>query len=135
MADYPLIGTGWAFPLGVNSGGGIKMLSGPADIEAAIRLILATRPGDRLMRPEFGCQIWELVFAPLDANTVALARKYIKDALFRWEPRVDVNGVVIRTYPDDGAMTIEVKYSIRNTLDERTLVYPFYVIPHEESAQ
>jgi hypothetical protein len=132
VADFPLVGTGWAYPLGVTSGGGIRLISGPDDVDSAIRLILSTRPGDRLMRPQFGCRIWELVFAPIDANTVGRARRYVRDALYQWEPRITVTSVRIGTYPDHGLLTIEIAYDLRSTLDRRTLVHPFYVIPHEE---
>jgi phage baseplate assembly protein W len=133
-ADFPLVGTGWAWPLGVGSGGGIRLLSGPDDVDSAIRLILSTRPGDRLMRPQFGCRIWELVFAPIDANTIGTARQHVREALFQWEPRIAVRSVRVDAYADHGLLAIEIDYDLRSTLDRRTLVHPFYVIPHEEKA-
>ena len=135
MADFPLVGTGWAWPLGVNAGGGIRLLSGPDDIDSAIRLILSTRPGDRLMRPKFGCRIWELVFAPIDANTIGQARQHVQEALFVWEPRITLRSVRVDAYPDQGLLAVSIDYNLRSTLDRRTLVYPFYVIPLEEKAQ
>lgn len=130
-----LIGRGWAFPLGVDSRGGIALAEGEEEIRQAILLIVRTRRGARVMRPEFGCRIWELLFGPNDASTWTMAGHHVREALGWWEPRIEVDDV--RAAPDPGnpaAMEIEVDYTIRATHDQRSLVFPFYLIPDEPAA-
>jgi len=126
--DREYIGQGLAFPLQVNPRGELALASGERDIEQAIYIVLSTVPGERVMRPEFGCRVHELVFAPHNAATEGLAALYVKEALDRWEPRVDVMAVEIETDPlHDGALLINVKYRVRDTHNERSIVYPFYL--------
>ena len=130
--DY--LGVGWAFPVGVDARGRIALARQESDVEQAIRMILLTPKGQRVMRPEFGCQIHDLMFAPNDATTAGLARFYVEDALGMWEPRIDVEEVDVRADPTDTArMLITIRYILRATYDERTLVFPFYRIPGEVS--
>ena len=128
-----IVGAGWAFPLHVDGAGGIALARGENDIEQAIRIILGTAKGERRMRPNFGCAIHDLVFAPNDESTWGLARYAVEEALGWWEPRIDVEEVVVGPNPDEAArLDIEILYSIRATKDRRTLVYPFYMITPEE---
>jgi phage baseplate assembly protein W len=102
-------------------------------VEEAIRLILSTAPGERRMRPEFGCSIHEFVFAPLNASTIGMIRYYVTEALARWEPRIEVTAVHARPDPlADGCLLIDITYTLRTSGDERNLVYPFYTIPEHE---
>jgi len=113
--------------------GGIALAQGVTDIEQAIGIILGTAPGERRMRPNFGCRIHELVFHPINATTIGLACHYVEEALGWWEPRIDVLRVDVRPDPLEPArLLINVHYQVRATKDERTLVYPFYRIPGEE---
>ena len=133
MAD--IIGSGWAFPVAVDARGRISLARGERDIEEAMKIILLTPRGERPMRPEFGCKIHDLIFAPNNASTIGLARRYVEQALARWEPRITVKEV--RAYPDSvasGRLLVEIDYQIRSTLDRRTLVFPFYQIPGEAGA-
>jgi phage baseplate assembly protein W len=134
MAGTPddFLGRGWSFPLRVNSRGGISLSPGGRDIEEAIRVILSTAKGERHMRPEFGCGIHTLVFAPYNANTLNLIDHYIREALGMWEPRIDVTDVVVESDSvEHGLVLISVFYTVRATNDERNLVYPFYLIHSE----
>lgn len=125
-----VLGAGWAFPVDVDGRGGIRLARGAEDVEQAIRLILGTVPGERRMRPEFGCGIHQFVFAPMDATTFGMICYYVTEALGRWEPRIEVNDVHVRRDPTaDACLLIEVDYTLRATNDERNLVYPFYTIP------
>ena len=129
MSDE-FIGRGWAFPLRTDATGGIALVSREREIEEAIRLVLGTAPGERPMRPEFGCRIHEHVFSPADGTTASAIAADVKAALRRWEPRVDVEDVVVSFDAHDPAvMYIDVRYAIRRTNDRRNLVFPFYVIP------
>jgi len=133
VRDREYIGQGLAFPLQLDPRGGIALASGERDIEQAIRIILMTAPGERMMRPEFGCRIHELVFAPHDAATESLAVYYVQEALARWEPRIDLQAVDIVADPRrDGVLLVEIKYQIKDTHDERSIVYPFYLTGEEE---
>jgi phage baseplate assembly protein W len=117
----------------VDHTGSIALTSGPDDLDRSIRVVLATAPSERVMRPRFGCRIWDLLFEPINANTLGLMAHAVREALAEWEPRVDVENVEI--HPDGrdrGLVHIEVTYQVRTTNDRRNLVYPFYVIPREE---
>ena len=126
------IGVGWAFPLRTDSTGGIALVSREREIEEAIRLILGTAPGERPMRPEFGCRIHDEVFAEADNATAGRIATDVRDALRRWEPRIAVEEVVVTLDPTDpSTLFIDVRYTIRSTNDRRNLVFPFYTIPAE----
>jgi hypothetical protein len=130
MADF--LGVGWSFPVAVDARGRISMSRHERDIEEAIRMILLTPQGQRVMRPEFGCQVHELVFAPNDATTAGLAIHYVQEALKMWEPRILVKSVDAVPDADDPArLLIEIHYEIKATHDSRSLVFPFYRIPGE----
>jgi len=128
-----IIGSGLAFPLQVDRRGGIALARDEVDVEQAIELILATAPGERPMRPEFGCGVHDFVFGSIDAATVGQMELAIRDALDRWEPRVVVESVEFNLDEvADGRLIIDIGYRVRVTNTMRNLVYPFYVIPAEE---
>jgi uncharacterized protein len=128
-----IIGSGLAFPLQVDRRGGIALARDETDIEQAIELILATAPGERPMRPEFGCGVHDFVFDSVDASTVGRMELAIRDALDRWEPRVVVDSVEFNLDEvGEGRLIIDIGYRVRATNNMRNLVYPFYVIPAEE---
>lgn len=137
--DNKLVGQGWRFSPGINTHGGVALVHDEEEIAQAIRIILGTAQGERVMRPDFGSQLHELVFAPINEHTMALARRYVEDALARWEPRISVKQIDIRDpFQTDaynrnalGCLAIEIQYEIKLTADQRTLVYPFYLIPGE----
>ena len=128
-----IIGSGLAFPLQVDRRGGIALARDETDVEQAIELILATAPGERPMRPEFGFGVHDFVFDTIDAKTVGKMELAIRDALDRWEPRVVVETVEFNLDEvADGRLIIDIGYRVRVTNTMRNLVYPFYVIPAEE---
>jgi uncharacterized protein len=127
------IGSGWSFPLGVDTTGGIALVSEEQELEQAMRLILSTAYGERPMRPEFGCGIHDLVFAPADATTAGRIAYEVRMSLARWEPRVEVVSVDVTISEHDRAtLYIDINYVIAGENDPRNLVFPFYVIPSEE---
>jgi Bacteriophage baseplate protein W len=133
--DSPaFVGRGWSYPVGVNHVGGIGTADGVDNVEQAIYVVLATAPGERPMRPEFGCPLVDYMFAPLEPATYGRVAADVEQALRRWEPRIDLHGVTVGADPDqDGTLLIEVSYSLRHSYDRRNLVFPFYVIPeHRE---
>lgn len=130
MTDF--IGAGWAFPVGVDARGRIALARHEVDVEQAIRMIITTPRGQRVMRPTFGCHIHDLLFAPNHEGTAALAARYVSDALGQWEPRIDVVSVNAAPDPDDAScLLIEITYRLKTTNDQRSLVFPFYTIPGE----
>jgi phage baseplate assembly protein W len=129
-----ILGSGVAFPLQIDSTGAIALARAEDDVDQAIGLILGTAPGERPMRPEFGCAVHDFVFDTLDAATVGKMEAAIRAALDRWEPRIEVESVefdLSRTL--DGELLATIGYRLRATNNNRNLVYPFYVIPAEES--
>ena len=134
MTSSDFIGRGWSFPPGVNSSGGIAMSSGTEELENAMRLILLTALGERLMRPEFGCRIWDFVFHPLTPNTIGEMKNAVEEALQRWEPRAAIEQVDVAPAVHDGAFAIvEIHYRVLETNDRRNLVVPFYEIGQESA--
>lgn len=129
-----IIGTGLAYPLGVDRRGGLALARGEEDVEQAISIILSTAPGQRPMRQEFGCGLHDYVFDVLDAATLGRMEAEIRRALERWEPRIEVEGVDfdVEASPS-GLLAITIAYRLRATNDVRNLVYPFYVVPAEET--
>jgi phage baseplate assembly protein W len=126
------IGAGWAFPVRTDPTGSIALVRREREIEESIRIILSTAPGERPMRPEFGCAVHEHVFAPADATTAGDIAYTVRVALDRWEPRIDLEDVVVRfDQADSGTLYIEILYTVRGTNDPRNLVFPFYVIPSD----
>ena len=131
------IGSGWAFPLRTDRTGSIALVGDQREIEESIHLILATSPGERPMRPEFGCSVHDYVFASANAATAGDIAYAVRVALDRWEPRIRLENVVVNfDGVDAGLLLIDVQYTIRGTNDPRNLVFPFYVIPRngEEAA-
>ena len=132
--SYDFVGAGWAFPLGVDARGGIALARRDQELEQAIRLILATYPGERPMRPEFGSRLRDFVFRSASIDTAAELAHEVEKALLRWEPRVDVERVNVTVDPDDRSrLYIDLYYSVKGTNDRRNLVFPFYTIPDDGS--
>jgi phage baseplate assembly protein W len=133
MAD--ILGSGLAFPLGVDHRGGIALARAEEDVAQAIGLILGTAPGERVMRPEFGCEIHHLMFDNVDAAMVGAMDTAVRAALERWEPRIEVTAVECDlSRAAEGVLDVMIEYTIRATSRRNNLVYPFYVIPSEELA-
>ena len=128
MSDH--LGVGWAFPVGVNARGRIAMVRGERSVEQSILMILMTPKGQRVMRPDYGCQIHELLFAPNDATTMGLASFYVDEALRTWEPRIEVIHVSAHsdeTHPE--RMILNIQYRLRDSHVEQSMVFPFYRMP------
>lgn len=118
------LGTGWAFPIQVGDTGGIRMRSREDDIREAIGIVLGTRLGERVMRPEFGSGLADLVFDPNDANLAGRIEFLVRKALERWEPRIALKEVKAR--PAGERMEIDVRYIVRRTNREDNVVVPFF---------
>lgn len=121
------LGRGLAFPVAVDAEGGVAMAAHEEDIRQAIRIILDTDPGERVMRPDFGAGLRALVFEPINTHTLALARHSVEQALVLWEPRIDSISVQVSAQARQGRIQIEVRYRVRSTNTFYNLVYPFFL--------
>ncbi|MGE3960553.1 MAG: GPW/gp25 family protein [Dehalococcoidia bacterium] len=126
------IGRGWTFPPRVDDRGRIALASGTDELEAAMRFILLTALGERVMRPEFGCRAWDYLYEPMNPNTLGLIETAVEDALLRWEPRVTVDRVVAsEDATREAIVSVDVQYTVKETNDRRNLVVPYYEIGEE----
>lgn len=126
------VGRGWNFPVALSVAGGIAMSTGLQEIEQSIYLVLATYPGERPMRPEFGTPLADFVFEPADGRTFGRIAYVVDEALRRWEPRIAVDDVLVGPHPDAAEqILIEIVYHVRDDYDRRNLLVPFYRIPQE----
>ena len=129
MKDAAFKGTGWAFPPSFGPGGAsVATVSGDADILESLQILLATTPGERVMRPKFGCDLSDYVFAEMDQSTVAAITRTVKDALLNYEPRIEVEDVDVSRDPDgEGTLLIRIQWRSRLTNGRYNMVYPFYL--------
>jgi uncharacterized protein len=125
------LGTGLSFPLQSNVQGGLKLSSAAQKVKESIWLILRTDLGERVYRPNFGCRLSELAFAPLNNDTLLRIRLYVLEALQTWEPRIEVDEV--RADPDaaTGRVNIIIDYRLKSYPDPYSFVYPFYLVSEE----
>ena len=122
------LGVGWSFPTGTDPATGDVSLSAyERDVKEAIRIILQTAPGERVMRPGFGCGIHDLVFEEISSTTVAAVQATVQDALIAFEPRIELLGVSVDPFDAlNGLLLIKIDYRVRRTNQTDNLVYPFY---------
>jgi phage baseplate assembly protein W len=133
IMEKAFLGRGWKFPIEVDSTTGrVKMSEFEEDIAEAIRIILWTAKGERVMRPEFGCGLHDYVFTTTDATSLRLLASDIEEAIRVWEPRVESAEVEVSLDEQDpGKLLIHIDYVVRSTNNLYNLVYPFYI--HEGS--
>ena len=127
MAEF--LGVGWGFPIDWDeSKQRFVIAEYEESIRQAIRIVLSTALGERVMRPNFGCGIHELVFAPNSAATRGLAESHVSEALLRWEPRIEVLDVRAEASGEqDEELLISINYRVQMTDSRFNLVYPFYL--------
>jgi phage baseplate assembly protein W len=125
--DRAFLGVGWAFPPAAAPTGDIAMAAYDDDVRQAILIILQTTPGERVMRPQFGAGLADLVFEPITTALLALVQHRAETALIQWEPRIDVDAVTVTPNPPLGRIDIDIRYQVRQTSTFYNLVYPFYL--------
>ena len=119
-----------AFPFQLGDRNQIALVSGDLAIRQSIYIIVYTIPGERVMHPDFGCEIHSLVFDPVNDETAVVAERYVRDALLRWEPRINVQEVKVTPGNTElGEMSIAVSYQIKGQYEPRSLVFPYYLVP------
>lgn len=128
LVNSDFLGRGWAFPLALSPAGCVESSTGEQKIRESIVVILSTAPGERVLMPTFGCRIAELVFAPNNGTTRALAQTYVGEALKVWEPRIGLTSIAIDVDPKaPNVLLINIDYVVRETNSASNLVYPFYL--------
>ena len=121
------LGTGWSYPVTTDNQGDIRMEEAADNIERSVRIILNTAKGERVMRPEFGCDIHDQVFSSLSPATLNRIEEAVRDALVRWEPRISVDRVGAEPDPETpNKVRIEIDYWIESTNSHENMVYPFF---------
>lgn len=123
-----VIGKGWSFPIKPNLSGRMEYMGGDEKIRQSIWLILNTAPGERVMLPDFGCGIHDMVFEPNTVGTRGLIQQQVRDSLTLWEQRIDVIDVRVETPPEArNYLLIRVDYQVRSNNAFYNLVYPFFI--------
>ena len=129
MEDHKdFLGRGWAMPVELEPRTGlVASVQHEEDIRQSIRIILETTPGERVMRPNFGCGIHEMVFDALDSTAIQRVRSIVEESLRRCEARIDVLEVTVEETPaEQGRLIVEIEYRVRKTNQTGNLVFPFY---------
>ena len=122
------LGVGWAYPVATDPlRGDIQMASYERDVREAIRIILETAPGERAMRPTFGCGIHQLVFEEINTATLTAVQASVREALTIWEPRIELEEVAVDPLQAaEGLLIVSIDYRVRDTNQLDNLVYPFF---------
>jgi phage baseplate assembly protein W len=122
------LGKGWKYPVELDRMGGIATSAYDELVRQSILVILGTAFGERVMRPTFGCEIHELVFAPNNLHTSTLAADFCVQALQKWEPRIqEIEAEAAPSKDEPNRLDIHIKYKLRGSSNPRNLVYPFYL--------
>ncbi len=120
-------GRGWAFPVQFNRGGNeAELVSGEKDIKESLQILLSTIKGERIMRHDFGANVEDMVFEPLDVTTANIIKNRIKRAILFHEPRINVDNMVLQQDAANGTVTLITEYTIIATNSRTNLVFPFY---------
>lgn len=124
----PFLGVGTAFPPALDATThGVARAQYETSVRQSILIILGTAKGERVMRPDFGCGIHDLVFATLSAATIGRVDREVHEALLRLEPRIDVTSVKVTPDASGSVLLIDIEYEVRATNTAFNLVYPFYL--------
>jgi uncharacterized protein len=129
MTTLAYLGKGWNFPVEPLEGPGIlPYLDGPEKVRQSIEIILDTEPGERIMRPTFGCGLRRFLMQPNSVATRALIQHDVELALANWEPRIQLTGVSVDPGDDPALVYIEIAYVHVRDGRPGNLVYPFYLV-------
>lgn len=122
------LGTGWSFPPQFSKTEKTsKLISNEEDIKNSLEVLLATRVGERIMQPKYGCNLDVLLFEPIDTTLKTYIKDLVYTAIYYFEPRIKPDDVILSTLDASGSILIEVQYTIRATNTRHNLVYPFYL--------
>ena len=128
MNTLAILGRGWTFPICPDGrGGNLEYLAGPDKVRQSIEIILDTEPGERIMRPQFGCGLRRYLMKPNTTATRSLIQREVAVSLKTWEPRIDVQSVDVTPGEDPALVLIQISYVHKLTGRQGNLVYPFYL--------
>lgn len=123
-----ILGSGWKFPISHDKNDSVAISRHEQKIAESIMIILGTAKGERVMRPDFGCDIHDYVFSVIDISNLTLMKSAVREALTNWEPRIEVLNVNTATDRlNEGRIDIRVEYKVRYTNTQFNLVYPFFL--------
>jgi phage baseplate assembly protein W len=127
--DTLFLGTGWGFPATFKkANGGVSMASGEEDIRQSLAILLGTTLGERIMHPDFGCNLDRYLFAPMNNTMKTIVKDIIETAIVRHEARIDLLTIQLNMEKElEGLLLIEINYTIRSTNSRSNYVYPFYL--------
>ncbi len=123
----PFLGVGLGFPVNVDSAGKLNIAEYEESVRQSIWIILGTARGERVMRPDFGCDIYDLVFSVNSASTAGQLSHAVQESLLRFEPRIDVLDVRVDSAGTDNTLLLNIEYEVRATNNVFNMVYPFYL--------
>lgn len=122
------LGSGWKFPIGINSKNNFELVSEDEDIRQAILIILNTTPGERVMRPKFGCGINNYVFSVINNSNLEVIEREVEDALVLYEPRIELENIEASVDEnEENKLIINIEYTVKSFNSRHNLVYPFYL--------
>jgi len=121
------LGVGWGFPVQLDGSGAIATARYEESVRQSIWIILGTSKGERVMRPDFGCAIYDLVFEVNSASTSGKVAQAVREALLVQEPRIDLRNVQVESSGNGDTLLIHIEYEVRATNNVFNLVYPFYL--------
>lgn len=128
MTTTSFLGTGWRFPPSFDkTAGQVRMISDEADVQNSLELLLSTRPGERVMVPDYGCDLDEMVYEAISTTFVNYMKDLIHTAILYYEPRITVHDIKISGDREtEGIILIEVDYTIKSDNSRFNFVFPFY---------
>jgi len=134
--DKAFLGIGWSFPPEFHKFAdafGVKMVEEEEDIKESLKILLSTRPGERVMQPSFGCGLQGMIFDTINESTITEIKDIIERAILFFEPRITLEDIEVGTEDAlEGRLNIQLNYSVRKTNTRSNIVYPFY---HLEGSQ
>lgn len=127
-----IIGTGWSFPPTFSKNGHLIMTTGEEDINASLHILLSTTIGERIMQPQYGCNLKAFLFDPMNITMEAYIKKLVGDAIIYFEPRITLERLNVNFIQLEGRMEILIEYIIDSTNSRANYVYPFYILEGTE---
>ncbi|WP_195822705.1 GPW/gp25 family protein [Roseobacter sp. MH60115] len=129
MADPSFLGRGWAFPPAFDNGTGeARLVQAEEDIAESLRILMETRPGERIMHPNYGCRLHDLVFEPMNSETEAEIEVAISRAILFFEPRIKLGAVTVDVRAAlEGHLAVTLNYTVVETNERHNMVFPFYL--------
>jgi uncharacterized protein len=129
LADSSFLGTGWSFPPEFRRGGAdVEMAAGSEDIHQSLQILLSTRLGERILQPDFGCDLSDVLFEEIDQGLVNTLTSLISDAILVFEPRITLDNLDVSESADEpGLLLIQIEYTVSSTNSRFNMVYPFYL--------